>query len=208
MKNKKILKSISIILSCIFLLSNVPYTYASSVRNTNINDKSDINAEVVYLKDGEGSLTKGNGTINNPYENIRTALKNIKDGQILKLIGTVSYTNYEVHTDKSPLPLFINKNIIIEGASKKFSTDADCDALIVRAPIQLGSNVTFKNINLQLVPQVILGKEGVKSILGSQNPMAATIFAAGNTLTLDNVNTKVGTNSLQDKDRPYISGGT
>ena len=67
MKNKKILKSISIILSCIFLLSNVPYTYASSVRNTNINDKSDINAEVVYLKDGEGSLTKGNGTINNPY---------------------------------------------------------------------------------------------------------------------------------------------
>ena len=208
MKNKKILKSISIILSCIFLLSNVPYTYASSVRNTNINDKSDINAEVVYLKDGEGSLTKGNGTINNPYENIRTALKNIKDGQILKLIGTVSYTNYEVHTDKSPLPLFINKNIIIEGASKKFSTDADCDALIVRAPIQLGSNVTFKNINLQLVPQVILGKEGVKSILGSQNPMAATIFAAGNTLTLDNVNTKVGTNSAQDKERPYISGGS
>ena len=67
MKNKKILKSISIILSCIFLLSNVPYTYASSVRNTNINDKSDINAEVVYLKDGEGSLTKGNGTINNPF---------------------------------------------------------------------------------------------------------------------------------------------
>ena len=38
--------------------------------------------------------------------------------------------------------------------------------------------------------------------------MAATIFASGNILTLDNVNTKVGTNSSQDKDRPYLSGGS
>ena len=206
MKSKKILKIISIMLSCLILLSNTHYIYASSKINTN--NKSDIKEEVVYLKDGEGSLNKGNGTINNPYENIRTALKNIKDGQILKLIGTVSYTNYDVHTDKSPLPLFINKNITIEGNSGKLSTDADCDALIVRSPIQLGANVTFKNINLQLVPQVILGREGAKSILGSQNPMAATIFASGNILTLDNVNTKVGTNSSQDKDRPYLSGGS
>ena len=54
----------------------------------------------------------------------------------------------------------------------------------------------------------MLGAGGRQNILGAQSPMAATIFAAGNTLTLDNVNTKVGTNSLQDKDRPYISGGT
>ena len=66
----------------------------------------------------------------------------------------------------------------------------------------------MKNIKLQLVPQVVLGAGGRQNILGAQSPMAATIFAAGNTLTLDNVNTKVGTNSLQDKDRPYISGGT
>ena len=54
-------------LSCLILLSNTHYIYASSKINTN--NKSDIKEEVVYLKDGEGSLNKGNGTINNPYEN-------------------------------------------------------------------------------------------------------------------------------------------
>ena len=77
MKSKKILKTISIMLSCLILLSNTHYIYASSKINTN--NKSDIKEGVVYLK----------------------------DGQILKLIGTVSYTNYDIHTDKSPLPLFI-----------------------------------------------------------------------------------------------------
>ena len=145
---------------------------------------------------------------NNPYQNIRTALKNIKNGQTLKLVGTVSYTKYEVDNEKAPLPLIIDKNITIEGSSGKLPTDVDADGLVIRAPIQLGANVTFKNIKLQLVPQVVLGAGGRQNILGAQSPMAATIFAAGNTLTLDNVNTKVGTNSLQDKDRPYISGGT
>ena len=212
MKIKTIKQNLSLLLSCVLILTNVANTYAlSSIRadkNINITARETSQANVVYLKNGEGSLTLGNGTVNNPYQNIRTALKNIKNGQTLKLVGTVSYTKYEVDNEKAPLPLMINKNITIEGSSGKLPTDVDADGLVVRAPIQLGANVTFKNINLQLVPQVILGKEGVKSILGSQNPMAATIFAAGNTLTLDNVNTKVGTSSLQDKDRPYISGGT
>ncbi len=33
-------------------------------------------------------------------------------------------------------------------------------------------------------------------------------FAAGHTLTLDNINTKVGTSPEQDTQRPYISGGS
>ena len=212
MKIKTIKQSISLVLSCMLILTNVANTYAlssiSTDKNTNISTRNTSQASVVYLKNGEGSLTVGNGTVNNPYQNIRTALKNIKDGQILKLVGTVSYTKYEVDSDKAPLPLIIDKNIVIEGASGKLATDVDADELVVRAPIQLGANVTFKNINLQLVPQVVLGAGGTQSILGAQSPMAATIFVAGNTLTLDNVNTKVGTNSAQDKDRPYISGGT
>lgn len=212
MKIKTIKQNLSLLLSCVLILTNVANTYAlSSIRadkNINITARETSQANVVYLKNGEGSLTLGNGTVNNPYQNIRTALKNIKNGQTLKLVGTVSYTKYEVDNEKAPLPLMINKNITIEGASGKLPTDVDADGLVVRAPIQLGANVTFKNIKLQLVPQVVLGAGGRQNILGAQSPMAATIFAAGNTLTLDNVNTKVGTNSLQDKDRPYISGGT
>ena len=212
MKIKTIKQNLSLLLSCVLILTNVANTYAlSSIRadkNINITARETSQANVVYLKNGEGSLTLGNGTVNNPYQNIRTALKNIKNGQTLKLVGTVSYTKYEVDNEKAPLPLMINKNITIEGASGKLPTDVDADGLVVRAPIQLGANVTFKNIKLQLVPQVVLGAGRRQNILGAQSPMAATIFAAGNTLTLDNVNTKVGTNSLQDKDRPYISGGT
>ncbi|WP_302966493.1 fibronectin type III domain-containing protein [Intestinibacter bartlettii] len=212
MKIKTIKQNLSLLLSCVLILTNVANTYAlSSIRadkNINITARETSQANVVYLKNGEGSLTIGNGTVNNPYQNIRTALKNIKNGQTLKLVGTVSYTKYELDNEKAPLPLMIDKNIIIEGSSGKLPTDVDADGLVVRAPIQLGANVTFKNIKLQLVPQVVLGAGGRQNILGAQSPMAATIFAAGNTLTLDNVNTKVGTNSLQDKDRPYISGGT
>ena len=212
MKIKTIKQNLSLLLSCVLILTNVANTYAlSSIRadkNINITARETSQANVVYLKNGEGSLTIGNGTVNNPYQNIRTALKNIKNGQTLKLVGTVSYTKYEVDNEKAPLPLMIDKNIIIEGSSGKLPTDVDADGLVIRAPIQLGANVTFKNIKLQLVPQVVLGAGGRQNILGAQSPMAATIFAAGNTLTLDNVNTKVGTNSLQDKDRPYISGGT
>lgn len=212
MKIKTIKQNLSLLLSCVLILTNVANTYAlSSIRadkNINITARETSQANVVYLKNGEGSLTLGNGTVNNPYQNIRTALKNIKNGQTLKLVGTVSYTKYEVDNEKAPLPLMINKNITIEGSSGKLPTDVDADGLVVRAPIQLGANVTFKDIKLQLVPQVVLGAGGRQNILGAQSPMAATIFAAGNTLTLDNVNTKVGTNSLQDKDRPYISGGT
>ena len=212
MKIKTIKQNLSLLLSCVLILTNVANTYAlSSIRadkNINITARETSQANVVYLKNGEGSLTLGNGTVNNPYQNIRTALKNIKNGQTLKLVGTVSYTKYEVDNEKAPLPLMIEKNITIEGSSGKLPTDVDADGLVVRAPIQLGANVTFKNIKLQLVPQVVLGAGGRQNILGAQSPMAATIFAAGNTLTLDNVNTKVGTNSLQDKDRPYISGGT
>ena len=123
MKIKTIKQNLSLLLSCVLILTNVANTYAlSSIRadkNINITARETSQANVVYLKNGEGSLTLGNGTVNNPYQNIRTALKNIKNGQTLKLVGTVSYTKYEVDNEKAPLPLMINKNITIEGASGK-----------------------------------------------------------------------------------------
>ena len=141
----------------------------------------------VYVENGEGSLTEGDGTAQRPYQNIRTALKQIQTGQTLVLVGEVSYTKYETCEDGSPKPLFIDKDITIVGSD----TSA---GLKIRSMIQLGADVTFRDMWLQMVPQ-------------AGNVRGTTIYAAGHTLVLDAVDTRVGTSTLQDDVRPLISGG-
>ena len=141
----------------------------------------------VYVENGEGSLTEGDGTAQRPYQNIRTALKQIQTGQTLVLVGEVSYTKYETYEDKSPKPLFIDKDITIVGSD----TSA---GLKIRSMIQLGADVTFRDMWLQMVPQ-------------AGNARGTTIYAAGHMLVLDAVDTRVGTSTLQDDVRPLISGG-
>ena len=130
----------------------------------------------VYVSDGEGELGVGDGTVSSPYQNIRTALKQIQSGQTLVLLGTVKFTHYDVEEDASPKPLFINKDITITG-------DTEEATLLTRTTIQLGADVTFKNMHLEMV---------------TSGGRSTTIYAAGHTLVLDGVNTKLGTNSLQD----------
>ena len=141
----------------------------------------------VYVENGEGSLTEGDGTAQRPYQNIRTALKQIQTGQTLVLAGEVSYTKYETYEDESPKPLFIDKEITIVGSD----TSA---GLKIRSMIQLGADVTFRDMWLHMVPQ-------------AGNARGTTIYAAGHTLVLDAVDTRVGTSTLQDDVRPLISGG-
>ena len=141
----------------------------------------------VYVENGEGSLTEGDGTAQRPYQNIRTALKQIQTGQTLVLMGEVSYTKYETYEDESPKPLFIDKDITIVGSD----TSA---GLKIRSMIQLGADVTFRDMWLHMVPQ-------------AGNARGTTIYAAGHTLVLDAVDTRVGTSTLQDGVRPLISGG-
>ena len=141
----------------------------------------------VYVENGEGSLTEGDGTAQRPYQNIRTALKQIQTGQTLVLVGEVSYTKYETCEDGSPKPLFIDKDITIVGSD----TSA---GLKIRSMIQLGADVTFRDMWLHMVPQ-------------AGNARGTTIYAAGHTLVLDAVDTRVGTSTLQDGVRPLISGG-
>ena len=141
----------------------------------------------VYVENGEGSLTEGDGTAQRPYQNIRTALKQIQTGQTLVLVGEVSYTKYETCEDGSPKPLFVDKDITIVGSD----TSA---GLKIRSMIQLGADVTFRDMWLQRVPQ-------------AGNARGTTIYAAGHTLVLDAVDTRVGTSTLQDDVRPLISGG-
>ena len=114
-------------------------------------------------------------------------MKQIQTGQTLVLAGEVSYTKYETCEDGSPKPLFIDKDITIVGSD----TSA---GLKIRSMIQLGADVTFRDMWLQMVPQ-------------AGNARGTTIYAAGHTLVLDAVDTRVGTSTLQDDVRPLISGG-
>ena len=85
------------------------------------------------------------------------------------------------------MPIVIKKNITIEGEPGA--------SLYLRAPIQLEADVTFRNIRLQMLQNT------------SSLNRTATIYASGHELTLDNVNTKLGTSIHQEDERPYISGG-
>ena len=195
--NKKL---VSLVLSGLIVLNStgsLENIYADSNKKSNelVKNQDTKSTKVVYLKNGEGDRNAGNGTADRPYQNIRTALKNIKDGETLKLVGTVLYTEYDKDSAGAALPLIIDKNITIEGDGKS--------GFYLRAPIQLGADVTFKNIRLEMVPEVSLGR-----MLGQVVPRSATIFVAGHELTLDNVNTRIGTSASQYNDRPYISGGT
>ena len=208
--NKKI---ISLTTSSLLIFQNVAYlpnVYAQEMQTDSVIDTQNAKSKsIVYLADADGSETDGDGSQSSPYQNIQTALDNVADGGIIRLVGDVTYTKYKTHTDGSALPLIINKNVIIESASDKSPLASDADSFSLRAPIQLDANVTFRNIKLELIPETTLGKASSNNgVLGEVKPLAATIFVAGNTLTLDNVNTKVGTSANQSFQRPYISGGS
>ncbi|HAU87270.1 MAG TPA: hypothetical protein DCW90_17825 [Lachnospiraceae bacterium] len=184
---KRILVSL---LSAIFLLNSIPVVnpvYAANSVNVQeaMEMQNHVTETVIYLEDGEGALSDGKGTKDSPYQNIRTALKNIQAGQTLKLIGEVKYTKYEQHTDGSAKPLVIDKAIILEG-------NDESSGLMLRTTIQLGADVTFRNMKLQLIPEVTLGR-----VLGQAVERSNTIYAAGHSLTLDNVNTMLNSHYLR-----------
>ena len=193
-------KLVSLVLSGLIISNSLApletiYAHSNNGSKELTKNEDTKSKNVVYLENGEGHKGVGNGTEKYPYQNIRTALEKIEDGGVLKIKGIVSYNHYEQDDSGAALPLLIDKNITIEGEIES--------ELSVRAPIQLGADVTFRNIKLEMVPAVLLGR-----MLGQPIERSATIFVSGHKLTLDNVNTRVGTNLDQYDDRPYISGGS
>ena len=158
--------------------------------------------KIIYVTDGEGIEGSGEGTKQLPYQNIRTALEKAENGDTIYLVGTVKYTRYKTHEDLSALPLFIDKSITIEG-------DYETSCLTLRTSIQLGADVTFKNMRINMVPETIFPDvdEARGRMLGDVSVLSTTIYTAGHSLTLDKVNTKIGENPAQANMRPYISGG-
>lgn len=177
--------------------SEIPaYAAQINVSKDSIKEENARTSQLVYVENGEGDKDAGTGKEDSPYQNIRTALEEIKSGQTLVLVKNVVYTKYEEHIDKSALPLFIDKNIKIVGKDEDSS-------LTLRAPIQLGADVEFSNFKLDMVTATIIGdgsQGNTSGIFGDKDIHGMTIYAAGHTLTLNDVDTTLG-------EAPVISAG-
>lgn len=207
----KMRKNIIAALSALTLVINTSVT-TYSLENRTLNNLEVVQdrqlKDIVYLTNGQGAAGIGQGTANNPYQNIKTALNNVKVGGTIKILGAFKYWEYEETSKLLHRPLIIDKAVTIEGQSR-------WTEFIVRAPIQLGADVTFKNLNMQfwasneLMPGVPdSGFEQNAIDEGTNFRSGRTIYLAGNKLTLDNVDTRILVTSHQSVYRPYISGGT
>ena len=133
-------KSAFIAFLCALVLSI--NTAISTDAVSNLNYKKLKSKNVVFLTEGQDDTDIGDGTINNPYRNIKTALSNVEDGGTIKIVGTFKYWRYEEHHTKLPRPLVINKEVTFEGVNEN-------SVFLTRAPIQLASDVTFRNIKME-----------------------------------------------------------
>ena len=207
---KKARKSlIALSLGAILGINPAISCYSLEVGSTEaISERAAQLKDVVYLTEGQGPVSQGSGTAQNPYTNIKTALNNVKPGGTIKIVGEFNYWVYEETPDLLNRPLIIDKEVTIEGAGIN-------NPFLVRAPIQLAADVTFKNINLQMwasnelmpgVPDFGLPQTPVDE--GTKFRSGRTIYLAGHKLTLQNVDTHVYTDSFQSEYYPYISAGT
>lgn len=206
-KNRKSL--IAFFLGLILAINPAVSCYSSEIMATETaSERSSQLKDVVYLTDGEGPIYQGDGTAQNPYQNIKTALNNVKSGGTIKITGRFNYWKYEETPDLLSRPLIIDKEVTIEGAEVN-------NEFMVRTSIQLAADVTFRNLNIQMWASNEL-MPGLPDSGLPQNPVdegtkfrsCRTIYLAGYKLTLDKVDTRIPTDPLRQDYRPYISGGT
>ena len=94
-------KTSAIVLSSLIVMnqvSEIPIIHANNSISSAVNqEQADKQSkQVIYVTNGEGNLNAGDGTSQKPYQNIRTALKQVEDGGTIKIVGTVEYAKHEV----------------------------------------------------------------------------------------------------------------
>lgn len=149
-----------------------------------------------------GLGTGGAGTEAAPYQDLLEALRNVPAGGTLHLVGTVRADKRATGetADHTPNPLWLPAGITVTGGSLSY----ECGS------VQLRGDVTLRNMRLELAPHVCLDcSEGEDlGLLGRKQGLTPALFLDGHHLTLDNVDTRLGTNSEQwTRDAPYVSGG-
>jgi len=86
-------KTSAIVLSSLIVMnqvSEIPVIHANNSISSAVNqEQADKQSQqVIYLTNGEGNLNAGNGTSENPYQNIRTALEQVEDGGTIKIVAS------------------------------------------------------------------------------------------------------------------------
>jgi len=166
----------------------VPMSSVYAVSNAEmIRHSDDKTMNLVYVEDGEGAESDGDGSETSPFQNIYKALREIQQGDVLVLCGTVMIARYDTDQNGAPIPFFIDKEITVRGKDKE-------SGLYLRTSLQLGADVVLEHMKLQIPKE--------SGIMRSN-----TIYLAGHSLVLDDVNTRIGTSPEQAGERPNISGG-
>ncbi|QPK93738.1 hypothetical protein HCQ94_03870 [Actinomyces sp. zg-332] len=118
--------------------------------------------KIIYVTSGSDSSIDGDGSQSNPYQSFKYALQNADDGDTIKVIGNI------VYTEDLGTPFDINKAVTIEGEGTTLTFRG--------MNVQLSKDVVFRNITLNVTGEG--GNEG-------------KIYVSDYSVTFDNVSTKI-----------------
>lgn len=154
------------ILICLFIVIS-----GSNIKAINKYNKNNIffnatdSTKIIYVdgstNESDNSIS-GDGSENNPYLGLNTAIANASNGDVIKF-----KSNYVYRTESQGI-FTLNKNLIFDGNGNTLTMRAN--------ELRLEKGATFKNVNLRI------NDDGAKG---------AKIYAYGNTLTLDGVSTEM-----------------
>lgn len=172
-------------LLAIGLSSAVAFSVISANLPKNHNVVFAAQAKTIYVQiSGNEELASGSGGEANPYQSLKHAINQAGDGDTIKLKNTDNGITNAIRETAGENGLYvINKNITIEGDNNTL--------LIRRLDLEVRKDVVFKNITLNF--------NNGTGVLGK-------IYASGNKVTFDNVNTKEG--AQQDAERPVLIAGS
>ncbi len=173
-------------LLAIGLSSAVAFSVISANLPKNHNVVFAAQAKTIYVEiDGNENQGGGSGAENSPYQSLKYAISKAEDGDTIKLKNPADGITKAIREDAGVNGLFIiDKNIIIDGGNVSTLQFRGLD-------VELRKNVIFKDLKIRFNNNgVSLGK----------------IYASGNKVTFDNVNTKEG--YQQDAERPVLIAGS
>ncbi len=126
-------KIVSVFMAAIMAVSGIAV-------NIDIALAGEAEKEVVYTSfTSDNTVSRGDGTLSNPYNLFKDAVKNVKDGGTIYIKGEKgAFLNVESDYDRDPY--LIDKNITVKPAPGM----DNAQLLVRKSGIKLGADVTFE----------------------------------------------------------------
>ena len=148
-------------------------TYAQTTSENN-----SVTSRIIYVTRGDDYSTAGFGTENSPYQSFSYAIRQAKDGDVIKLLENIIYI-----TDEG-VPFNIDKAVTIDGNGGHRLNFRGMD-------VELSKDVKFKDLVLNMIP------EGIS---------IPKIYVSGHKVEFNNVSTLISI--AQPNTRPMLIAGT